>query len=196
MSGIVVPVDGLAERVSPPVNGSERESLRGHLDFHRATLLAKCAGLTTEQLRTKSSPPSALSLLGLVRHMAEVERAWFRRTFAGEEIGLVWSPEGDFQVAYDAARADAGEAFVVWQAEVAHARRIEAAAASLDETAWSPRWEAEVSLRAIMLHLIHDYARHNGHADLLREGRRGRRRLRPGRAARAGQMVAVSMTKR
>ncbi|AWL32435.1 DinB family protein [Streptomyces sp. CAI-21] len=170
MSGIVVPVDGLAERVSPPVNGSERESLRGHLDFHRATLLAKCAGLTTEQLRTKSSPPSALSLLGLVRHMAEVERAWFRRTFAGEEIGLVWSPEGDFQVAYDAARADAGEAFAVWQAEVAHARRIEAAAASLDETAWSPRWEAEVSLRAIMLHLIHDYARHNGHADLLREG--------------------------
>ncbi|MFD8124382.1 DinB family protein [Streptomyces albidoflavus] len=170
MSGIVVPVDGLAERISPPVNGSERESLRGHLDFHRATLLAKCAGLATEQLRTKSSPPSALSLLGLVRHMAEVERAWFRRTFAGEDVGLVRSAEGDFQVAYDADRADAGEAFAAWQAEVAHARRIEAAAASLDETAWSPRWEAEVSLRAIMLHLIHDYARHNGHADLLREG--------------------------
>ncbi|MFE7671327.1 DinB family protein [Streptomyces albidoflavus] len=170
MSEIVVPVDDVAERVSPPVNGSERESLRGHLDFHRATLLTKCAGLTAEQLRTKSSPPSALSLLGLVRHMAEVERAWFRRTFAGEDIGLVWSPEGDFQVAYDVSRADTGEAFGAWQAEVAHARRIEAAAASLDETAWSPRWEAEVSLRAIMLHLIHDYARHNGHADLLREG--------------------------
>ncbi|CAM5432812.1 DinB family protein [Streptomyces diastaticus] len=170
MGGIVVPAEEVAERVPPPVAGGERESLRGHLEFHRATLLTKCAGLTGDQLRTRSSPPSTLSLLGLVRHMAEVERAWFRRTFAGEDLPLVWSPEGDFQVAYDAAKADAGEAFAAWRDEVAHARRIEAAAASLDETAWSPRWEAEVSLRAVMLHLIHDYARHNGHADLLREG--------------------------
>ncbi|MFC5666666.1 DinB family protein [Kitasatospora misakiensis] len=157
------------ERVAPPLTGGEREMLRAFLDFHRGTLAMKCAGLTDEQLRLRSSPPSTLTLLGLVRHMAEVERTWFRRVIDGEDIPLVWSAEGDFQAAYDASGADRAEAFAAWEAEVAHARRIEREAESLDVTGYQPRWKAEVSLRLVMLHLIHEYARHNGHADFLRE---------------------------
>ncbi|MFF4378020.1 DinB family protein [Kitasatospora sp. NPDC001547] len=143
--------------------------LRGFLDFHRATLALKCEGLTDEQLRLRSSPPSALSLLGLVRHMAEVERTWFRRVINGEDLPLVWSGDGDYQAAYDPAGATRDEAFTAWQTEVEHSRRIELAADSLDVTGHQARWDAEVSLRLVMLHLIHEYARHNGHADFLRE---------------------------
>ncbi|WP_395297391.1 DinB family protein [Kitasatospora hibisci] len=157
------------ERIAPPLTGGEREMLRGFLDYHRATLAVKCDGLTDEELRLQSSPPSTLSLLGLVRHMAEVERTWFRRVINKEDVPLVWSPEGDFQAAYDAREADRAEAFAAWEAEVEHARRIEREAESLDVTGYMPRWESEVSLRLVMLHLIHEYARHNGHADFLRE---------------------------
>ncbi|MFE6867399.1 DinB family protein [Kitasatospora sp. NPDC057692] len=156
-------------RVAPPLTGGERETLRAYLDFHRGTLAMKCAGLTDEQLRQRSSPPSTLTLLGLVRHLAEVERTWFRRVVNGEDVPLLWSPEGDYQAAYDTAGADRAEAFAAWEAEVEHARRIEREAPSLDVTGYQPRWGAEVSLRLVMLHLIHEYARHNGHADLLRE---------------------------
>jgi len=158
------------ERVDPPLVAGEREMLRAYLDFHRGTLALKCDGLADEDLRRRSMPPSTLSLLGLVRHMAEVERTWFRRVINAEEVPLVWSPEGDFQVAYDAATATREEAFAAWQAEVEHSRRIEEDAESLDVTGHNERWGVEVSLRLVMLHLIHEYARHNGHADLLREG--------------------------
>ncbi|MFD7612332.1 DinB family protein [Streptomyces sp. NPDC059828] len=157
-------------RIGPPVRGGEREMLRAFLDFHRATLAMKCEGLSDEELRRQSMPPSTLSLLGLVRHMAEVERSWFRRVIAAEEIPLVWSDEGDYQVAYDATTATRSEAFAAWEAEVGHARRIEREAESLDVTGYQARWDEEVSLRLVMLHLIHEYARHNGHADFLREG--------------------------
>ncbi|MEU4116578.1 DinB family protein [Kitasatospora sp. NPDC028055] len=157
------------DRPVPSLTGGEREMLREFLDFHRATLAMKCEGLTDEQLRQRSSPPSALSLLGLVRHMAEVERTWFRRVIDGEDVPLVWSPDGDYQVAYDPTGATRAEAFAAWQAEVEHSRRIELAAPSLDVTGYQARWGAEVSLRLVMLHLIHEYARHNGHADFLRE---------------------------
>jgi uncharacterized damage-inducible protein DinB len=144
--------------------------LRGFLDFHRATLAMKCDDLTDEDLRRRSMPPSTLSLLGLVRHLAEVERTWFRRVINGEDIPLVWSDDGDFQVAYDASGATRSEAFGAWQAEVEHSRRIEREAESLDVTGHQARWGEDVSLRLVMLHLIHEYARHNGHADFLREG--------------------------
>jgi hypothetical protein len=88
------------DRTEPPVTGPEREMLRAFLDFHRDTLAMKCEGLSDDQLREQSSPPSALSLLGLVRHMAEVERTWFRRVINGEDLPLVWSDDGDFQAAY------------------------------------------------------------------------------------------------
>jgi uncharacterized damage-inducible protein DinB len=158
------------ERIGPPLIAGEREMLRAFLDYHRATLAMKCDGLTDEDLRRQSMPPSTLSLLGLVRHMAEVERAWFRRVINREDIPLVWSDEGDFQVAYDASTATRKEAFDAWRAEVEHARRIEAAAELLDVTGHQSRWGKDLSLRLVMLHVIHEYARHNGHADFLREG--------------------------
>ncbi|SBT40113.1 DinB family protein [Micromonospora auratinigra] len=157
------------ERIGPPLRGGERETLRAFLDFHRATLALKCEGLTDDELRRPASPPSTLSLLGLVRHMAEVERAWFRRIIDGQDVPLVWSDSFDFQQAYDTTDADVAEAFEAWRREVEHARRIEREAESLDVTAWNERWEEDVSLRLVMLHMIHEYARHNGHADFLRE---------------------------
>ncbi|WP_020579252.1 DinB family protein [Actinopolymorpha alba] len=158
------------ERIPPPVIAGEREMVRAFLDYHRATLAMKCDGLSDDELRRQSMPPSTLSLLGLVRHMAEVERAWFRRVINGEDIPLVWSDKRDFQVAYDARTATRSEAFAAWEAEVAHSRRIEQDTESLDVTAREPKSGEEVSLRLVMLHLIHEYARHNGHADFLREG--------------------------
>jgi uncharacterized damage-inducible protein DinB len=157
------------ERGGPPLVGSEREMLRGFLDYHRATLAIKCDGLSDEELRRRSSPPSTLSLLGLVRHMAEVERVWFRRVINGDDLPLVWSDEGDFQAAYDARDASRPAAFEAWQAEIAQARRIERAADSLDVIGHHHRTGEAVSLRLVMLHLIQEYARHNGHADFLRE---------------------------
>jgi len=158
------------ERIGPPVIAGEREMLRAFLDFHRATLAMKCDGLADEDLRRQSMPPSTLSLLGLVRHMAEVERAWFRKVIGGEDIPLVWSDQGDYQVAYDASAATRSEAFGAWEAEVRLSRRIEEQAESLDVTGYQASWGEDVSLRLVMLHLMHEYARHNGHADLLREG--------------------------
>ncbi|MCP2197993.1 Protein of unknown function (DUF664) [Lentzea flava] len=130
----------------------------------------KCEGLSDDDLRRRSMPPSTLTLLGLVRHMAEVERTWFRKVINGEDIPLVWSDENDYQVAYDGSRSSRSEAFSAWQNEVEHARRIEREAESLDVTGYQPRWEEHVSLRLVMHHLCHEYARHNGHADFLREG--------------------------
>jgi uncharacterized damage-inducible protein DinB len=158
------------ERPDPPLIAGEREMLRVFLDFHRATLEMKCDGLTDGQLRERSMPPSTLTLLGLVRHMAEVERIWFRRAIAGEDLPLVWTDEIDFQVAYDVTKAAGSESFAVWRAEVDRSRQIEAEAESLDVLGYQPRWDEQVSLRFVMLHLIHEYARHNGHADFLREG--------------------------
>ncbi|MFF2721125.1 DinB family protein [Streptomyces sp. NPDC058011] len=157
-------------RVGPPSFGSERETLRAFLDFHRATLAMKCEGLTDEQLREKSMEPSALSLLGLVRHMAEVERAWFSRTFEDRDAPMVWSEEIDFQAAYDASASSRAEAFTAWEAEVETSRRIVRDAGSLDLAGYQPRWGEEVSLRMVMVHVLLEYGRHNGHADLLREG--------------------------
>ncbi|EME96943.1 DinB family protein [Streptomyces mobaraensis NBRC 13819 = DSM 40847] len=160
----------LDDRVPPPTTGGERETLRAYLDYHRATLARKCEGLTDDDLRRHSMPPSTLTLLGLVRHLAEVERTWFRRVFEDNALPLVWSDRMDFQAAYDASASTRAEAFAMWDAETAHSRRVEAAAASLDTTGFQPRWGQRVSLRMAMVHVLLEYARHNGHADLLREG--------------------------
>ncbi|MGF1429034.1 DinB family protein [Kitasatospora sp. LaBMicrA B282] len=157
-------------RIGPPHFGTERETLRAFLEYQRTTLAMKCEGLTDEQLRTRSMPPSTVTLLGLVRHLAEVERAWFRRVFEDHDAPMVWSDVIDFQAAYDATGATRAEAFAAWEAEVAESRRIEAAADSLDRVGYQPRWEEEVSLRMVMTHVLLEYARHNGHADFLREG--------------------------
>jgi uncharacterized damage-inducible protein DinB len=158
------------DRVGPPSFGSERDMLRAFLDYQRATLVMKCAGLTDEELRQRSMPPSALSLLGLVRHLAEVERAWFRRVFDDHGAPMVWSDKTDFQAAFDAGASTRAEAFAAWEAEVANSRRIEREAESLDLAGYQPRWGEEVSLRLVMVHVLLEYGRHNGHADFLREG--------------------------
>jgi hypothetical protein len=157
-------------RMGPPSFGSERDTLRGFLDYHRATLAMKCDGLTDAELRQRSMPPSTLSLLSLVRHMAEVERAWFRRVFEDNDAPMVWSKEIDFQAAYDASASTRAEAFGAWEAEVENSRRIEREAGSLDLAGHQPRWGEDVSLRMVMMHVLLEYGRHNGHADFLREG--------------------------
>ncbi|MEU6764696.1 DinB family protein [Streptomyces sp. NPDC046853] len=157
-------------RIDPPHIGGERDTLRAFLDYHRATLAMKCEGLSDEELRQRSMPPSTLSLLGLVRHMAEVERAWFRRVFEDNDAPMVWSDKIDFQAAYDASASTRAEAFTAWEAEVENSRRVERKADSLDLTGNQPRWGEEVSLRMVMVHVLLEYGRHNGHADFLREG--------------------------
>ena len=139
------------------------------LDYHRATLAVKCEGLTDDQLRAQAVPPSSLSLLGLVRHMGEVERSWFRRVLSDEQAPPRYysdeNPDGDFDDVADAVVADA---FGYWRDECAYARERVAAAPSLDVTGTGRQGEG-YSLRWIMVHMIEEYARHNGHADLIRE---------------------------
>ena len=156
------------ERLDPPFEADERATLTGFLDFHRATLALKCEGLTDDQLRQQACPPSGLSLLGLVRHLAEVERNWFRPVLGGEEMAGIFAPGMDFEAAFsNVATADVAEAFRAWHAECDHARVLVAAAPSFDVSGL--RGGIRVSLRFVMTHMIEEYSRHNGHADLLRE---------------------------
>src|SRR4029453_1837261 len=105
-----------------------------------------------------------------VRARAEGEGPCFGMVVNGEDLPLVWSDENDYQVAYDATGSTRAEAFAAWEAEVEHSRRIEREAESLDIIRYNPRWGEDVSLRMVMMHMVHEYARHSGHADLLREG--------------------------
>lgn len=141
------------------------------LEYERATLEQKCSGLSPAQLIERSVPPSKMSLLGLVRHMAEVERSWFRRCFSAESEAepIYYSddePDGDFD---NVEETGVAEAFATWHAECSRAKEIAAAASSLDARSAAKRGGEAVSLRWIMNHMIEEYARHNGHADLLRE---------------------------
>ena len=153
------------ERVDPPYEGDERMLLIAWLEFHRATLAIKCDGLTDDQLRLRSVPPSQLSLLGLVRHMAEVENNWFRFWLGGDGPTVRW--EGDEDFAVDA--ADVAEAFDYWRGECDNARQVVARFDSLDDVGAGQTKGAGISLRWTLQHMIEEYARHNGHADLLRE---------------------------
>jgi uncharacterized damage-inducible protein DinB len=153
------------ERPAGPLTGPERPMLQAFLDWYRATLLYKCAGLTGEQLVERTVPPSALSLLGLVRHMTKVERTWFRQRFAGEPVDSVFADEAgaDFE-RLEAGRAAADYARLTEEFKLADAA---VANASLDDT--FVHGGEVMSLRLIYLHMIEEYARHMGHADLLRE---------------------------
>jgi uncharacterized damage-inducible protein DinB len=152
-----------------PRSGDERTMLDGFLEFYRLTLLHKCAGLTAEQMAERSAEPSGLSLLGLIRHMAGVERVWFRGGFAEQKPGpIFWTEENldaDFE---DAVEADAQVDLAAYQRELDLARET-AAGRSLDDTFRSRNGDEDISLRWVYLHVIEEYARHSGHADLIRE---------------------------
>ena len=157
-------------RQEPSLIADERTMLEGWLDYHRATLTMKCEGLSAEQLRLRAVPPSTLSLLGLVRHMAEVERSWFRRRLTGEDAPPIYCSESDPDGDFDGVdTADPAEAFATWHAECDAARALTAAASSLDARAAREVDGRPMSLRWILAHMIEEYARHNGHADLLRQ---------------------------
>ena len=152
-------------RKTPRVPDGERASLESWLEYHRATLLIKCDGLMPDQLATRSCPPSALSLLGLVRHMAEVE-SWFH-VFDGKPAEYAFctdqNPDADFEDV-DPRRAD--EDLAIYRANVERSRAA-VAERGLDDVI--PGSGKPASLRWVYQHMIEEYARHNGHADLLRE---------------------------
>jgi uncharacterized damage-inducible protein DinB len=167
--GIISPVSAI-ERPMPPLNADERTTLESWLDFHRVTLAMKCEGLDDKQAATPSAPPSAVTLTGLVQHMAEVERNWFRRVLAGERVPPIYDPaadqdgpDGGFDLADDATLADA---LTAWRGEIARARSLCDARALTDTGRFTGQ---DVSLRWIYVHMIEEYARHNGHADMIRE---------------------------
>jgi uncharacterized damage-inducible protein DinB len=162
----------MTTRVDPPLTGlNERDMLRAWLEYHRETLVLKCDGLTPAQLAERSVPPSSMSLLGLVRHMTEVERNWFLRVLAGETAPPLYysddDPDGDFDT-IDPSKFD--DEMAMFYETLERCREAEATVGSLDENGAVARGDrGPVSLRWIMIHMIEEYARHNGHADLLRE---------------------------
>ena len=165
------------ERVDPPYLDAERPAVRAWLEYQRGTLLTKCAGLTPEQLGERSVPPSSMSLRGLVRHMTEVERGWFRKVLDGQDRALLYcsddDPDGDFDgVGRDAGDADTVAAeFARFAEECQVSREIADGFGSLDDLGRgrTSRSREQVSVRWVHLHMIEEYAGHNGHADLLRE---------------------------
>jgi uncharacterized damage-inducible protein DinB len=156
-----------SERYPDRRNEPEQEMLRDWLDWHRATLLRKCAGLDAAALARRAVPPSSLSLLGLVRHMADTERGWVRQTFRGQQIpDLYYRPDAKDADFEEAGPATAEEDFERYRAECL---AVDAAldGAKLDDTFTFA--EQTMSVRWMWQHLVEEYARHNGHADLLRQ---------------------------
>ena len=169
-------------RENGPHLGDERTTLAEALRSARLTLEMKCAGLDAEAMARRSVEPSTMSLLGLVRHLAEVERATFRELMAGQDAPKLYctdtDPDGDFDGAVADARVVA-EAWDAWRAEVDFANRFVAEAPSLDITANDPLNKhgsggGEMSLREVLVGMVFEYARHLGHVDLLRERIDGR----------------------
>ncbi|MDT7539945.1 MAG: hypothetical protein QOI82_3530 [Actinomycetota bacterium] len=169
----------LPEEQDPRANGTslgdERATYVEYLRYQRLTLELKCGGLDAEQLARRAVEPSTLSLLGLLRHMAEVERAWFRRTLSGLDAPRRYSPEGEFDHDFDGAVADPAiveEAWAAWREEVAFAERYLDEQADMGAVVF--RGDEQLSVREVLVHMVEEYARHNGHADLLRERIDGR----------------------
>jgi uncharacterized damage-inducible protein DinB len=154
--------------IDEPFIADEHTMLAAFLDGHRDYLLQKCAGLTGDQLARQPVSPSNLSLLGLIRHMAKVERSWFRRRFPGVDLPMLYvhkdNEDADF-TDLDPNQAEAAYATLLRERELA---REAVANASLEDTFVHTRW-GEMSLRWLYHHMICEYAQHNGHADLIRE---------------------------
>jgi uncharacterized damage-inducible protein DinB len=158
------------DRAKPGLILGEREALEALLDYQRDTLQLKCAGLTASQLKERAVPPSRLSLLGLVRHMTEVERWWLRIHAANIDLPFPYDPEStglDFEALDE---ADAPANIEAYRQEIEQARET-IAAKQLDDVVPSHGHHPEQvrNVRWLYLHMIEEYARHNGHADLIRE---------------------------
>ena len=163
-------------REGGPTLGDEKATLVEFLRCQRLTLELKCAGLDAEQMARRSVEPSTMSLLGLLRHMAEVERAWFKRRMSGQEVPRRYQSEADPDGDFNGAVPDPGvvaEAWTAWREEVAFAEAFLAAATDLGTTYDMPG-HGLLSMREVLVHMVEEYARHNGHADLLRERIDGR----------------------
>ena len=164
-------------RPLPPAGADEAATLLGFLDFQRATLAWKCSGLTDDQLRI-AVPPSSMTLGGLLKHVASAEDAWFTRAVGGRPMPDPWAAADaagfGLEWSWTSAAADTGDSLrALWSERVERSRAIvngvlqergEAALGDMHES-----WAGRVSLRWIIAHMIEEYARHNGHADLLRE---------------------------
>jgi len=161
------------ERTDPDITGDELTLLSQFLDYHRATLVQKFSGLDRRQLGTRLGP-SALTLAGLVKHMALVEDSWFGKVLLGREEAEPWAgvdwdvdPDWEFRTAVDDEPADL---LALYADACARSRAAVAEVGDLDHLAAKPSRSGELfNLRWIMLHMIEETARHNGHADLLRE---------------------------
>jgi uncharacterized damage-inducible protein DinB len=158
------------ERPEPPFLAAERESLDTWLEFHRATALQKVEGLDAEQLCRRAVPPSTLSPLGIVRHLGIVEDYWLHEVLLGEEQPDPYctpeNPDGDL---LDGTPATAEADLAAYRERVAAARAAQASWTDLDAPVRGRLGGRELNLRWILVHLIEEYARHNGHLDLLRE---------------------------
>ncbi len=165
-----------------PRLGDERTTLVEALRRERLTLEMKCAGLDADAMARRAVEPSTMSLLGLVRHLAEVERGTFRRLMAGEDVPRLFTSEADRDGDFNGAVADpavVAEAWAAWRAEVEFSVQFVAAAPSLDMTADDGSNQhgsggGLISLREVLVGMIGEYARHMGHVDLLRERIDGR----------------------
>ncbi|WP_127479974.1 DinB family protein [Nocardioides pantholopis] len=160
------------ERTEPPLAADERTMLLAFLDLQRQTLRLKASGLTAEQLRTPH-PPSTLTLAGLLKHLALVEDDWLGEVMRGGEprepwASVDWGADRDWEF-HTALEDEPEELFALFDRAVADADEVLAAHPDLDDLAAGTRHGRRPSLRWILLHMIEEYARHNGHADLLRE---------------------------
>jgi uncharacterized damage-inducible protein DinB len=154
----------------------ERATLIDYLRAYRITLRMKSADLDASQMAMRSVPPSTMSLLGLIRHMSDVERSWFRRVMAGEDAPRRFSSDTNREGAWDGAVADpavVAEAWAAWEAEVDNSEQFVAKTHDLGTMGRQSDGKS-IQLREVLIHMIEEYARHCGHADLIRERIDGR----------------------
>ena len=155
------------ERFTLTTEATEREVLTTFIEFQRNALVRKCAGLSDAQLRARAIPSSGVSLIGLVRHLATVERWYFQSVIAGESPGSIYDYDSDEAFRdVDAATGDA--TFAIWRAETDQSRRV-TDAFDLEAVSAIPTEGLVVTLRWVLVHMIDEYARHLGHADMVRE---------------------------
>ena len=180
-AGAVRPESGLTDDdISPiwhddqrpriPRVAAERDALLAYLEYYRATVEMKCHGLTAKQALARAMPPSTMSLHGVIRHLAGVERWWFQQNFERRDIPVLYAGADDFN---PPSEADFAADLEAWRAECAVSREI-VADHHLDDTARPLDWYEEVDLRWLLLRMITEYAQHCGHVDLLREGLDGK----------------------